>query len=111
LGDGWGAGGWGGAGWGGAPTGGSLTGKAPPYVYLQGVRQRQGYSVVSKNVVLPSGLSIDYLAVSFTIPPGHGVVISIDFNYFYRMRFKDAFKIKWKLKNLFEMDTITLSQV
>jgi hypothetical protein len=50
---------------------------SPPYIYLDGVEQSAGYAITQAGVL------------SFTNPPGSGVVVTATFDFYYTCRFKE----------------------
>jgi len=73
-----------------------------PNIYLNGVLQTSGYSINYLN----SGL------VTFTSAPASGTVISADFYFYWRVRFKeDQLQIDLLYQGLANLKKVTIAQV
>jgi len=74
----------------------------PPNIYLNGALQSSGYSISYLN----SGL------LTFTTAPASGVVITADFYFYWRVRFKeDQLAIDLIYEGLANLKKVTLAQV
>jgi uncharacterized protein (TIGR02217 family) len=73
-----------------------------PKIYLNGVHQTSGYSITYFN----SG------TITFTAAPSNGVVITADFYFYWRVRFKeDQLAIDLIYQGLANLKKVTLAQV
>ena len=74
----------------------------PPNIYLNGVLQSSGYSISYLN----SG------RVTFTTAPGSGTVITADFYFYWRVRFKeDQLQLDLLYQSLANLKKVTIAQV